>query len=302
MHDGLQVVLWFGLVALAAAILCLGYFAWQNPASRNLALATGTLVAAAMLFILQLRFELRADQNTDFITAEYTIDRAKPEIRQWAYGLDQAGQRLGPEIGASQRFAAAHPGQFDRDREKLTHDMVVFSLLAYLGVEQFDWQLKRTRFIGQSTGTQTFTLPTSKPHECTVFTKDQLRQMLLDVRNFFANGNVFFGAQSLCLPPKSTLVVRAGGLTLANPFCEIAFVLQPSGSVMFTQPGTGSLESPTLPNGQSKFETRPTGISVVVRYSAIRAQHRDMGKYREWSKRLIVGAQNWFEGNKNEPR
>jgi hypothetical protein len=296
MCDSLWIALWAGGAAVVLAAVCLGYLVSQNLASRNIALATGALAGAVILLGIQLLFELRAEERTDFITAEYTIDRAKPEIRQWTYGLDQS-HRLMRDLDASGKFAAANPGQFNGDRDKLTLDMVIFSLLAYLGVEQFDWQMKRTRFVSQSIGTATLTLPGSKPNECTVITKGQLGKMLLNAGNSFADGDMFFGRQSLCLPPRSTLQVRADGLTLTNPFCDISFILEPSGAIFFTRPGTHGLEQPLLPNGGgATFETRATGIRVTVRSSAIRSQHRDMPKYQDWSKRVISGAQNWFMG------
>jgi hypothetical protein len=186
--------------------------------------------------------------------------------------------------------------------------MVIFSLLAYLGVEQFDWQMKRTQFVGQSIGTTTLTAPGSRPDESTVVTKDQLRTMLLNVGNSFADGGMFFGQQFLSLPPRSTLQVTAIGVTLTNPFCEISFTLEPSGGVRYGRVASEPLTTaaavddwlkrsqPALPNGESVFETRATGIRVTVRYSAIRAQHRDMPKYQDWSKRLVSGALNWFMG------
>jgi hypothetical protein len=309
MYDSLRVALWAGAAASALAAVCLVYLLSQNSGSRNIALATGALAGAAILLCVQLRFELRADESTDFITAEFTIDRAKPEIRQWKYSITQ-GQRLVRDLDASGKFAAAHPGQFDGDRGKLTQDMVIFSLLAYLGVEQFDWQIKRTQFVGQSTGTQTLTMLGSRPDECTVVTKDQLRTMLLNVGNSFAEGGMFFGQQFLCLPPRSTLQVTAVGVILTNPFCEISFTLEPSGGVHYGRPASGEKppstaaevadfierSEPRLPNGEPVFERRATGIRVTVRYSAIRAQHRDMPKYQDWSKRLVSGAQNWFMG------
>jgi hypothetical protein len=261
--------------------------------AENIALATGALAGAVLLLGIQILFELRADESTDFITAEYTIDRTKPEIRQWNYGLSQT-LRFGRDLDASGIFAGAHPGQFNGDGKKLTLDMVLFSLLAYLGVEQFDWQIKRTRFVGQSIGTVTLTAPGSKPGECTEITKDQLHRMLLDAGNSFADGNMFLARQSLCLPPRSTLQVRADGLILTNPFCEISFILEPSASTFFAKPGTHSLEQPLLPTGEPTFETRATGIRVTVRYSALRAQHLDMPKYRDWSNRIVSGAQRWF--------
>ncbi|MGA2814904.1 MAG: hypothetical protein ABSE67_01145 [Xanthobacteraceae bacterium] len=168
---------------------------------RGILLATGTLVAALILFIIQLPFELRASDSTDFFTAEYTISRAKPEIRQWKYDSD-GGMRLNKEIDASRKFAEAHPGQFDGARDKLTQDMVVFSLLAYLGVEQFDWQVKRVRFVGQSAGAMTLMSPTSKPDECALVTKDQLHKMLFDAGNSFADGNIFLVLKPCAFRPR----------------------------------------------------------------------------------------------------
>jgi hypothetical protein len=293
MYDSLRIALWVGGAAVVLAAVCLVYFVSQNLGSRNIALATGALAGAFILLVIQLVFELHADETTDFISAEFTIDRAKPEIRQWKYGSIHS-QRLSRDLGASSKFAAAHPGQFNGNREKLTLDMVIFSLLAYLGVEQFDWQMKRTLFVGQSTGTWTLTWPASKPDECTVITKDQLHEMLLNAGNSFADSDMFFGRQSLCLPPRSTLQLRADVLTLTNQFCEVSFILEPSGGIFFGRPGTNALEQPLLPNGEPTFETRTTGIRVTVRYSAIRVQHNDMPKYRDWSKRVVSGAQSWF--------
>jgi hypothetical protein len=278
--------------ALAGAVIFLG-----GQLLFGVPTGAGALAAAVLLLGIQLLFELHAEERTDFITAEYTIDRAKPEIRQWKYEYDQ-GQRLIRDLDGSGAFAAAHPGQFDGDREKLTQDMVVFSLLSYFGVEQNDWQMKRTQFVGQSMGTLTLTAPGSKPDECTEVTRAQLRTLLLDAGNAFADGNMFFGPQALRLPQKSTIEVKANSVVLQNPFCNISFVLESSGSVAFYKPGTGALERPTLPNGESILETRLTNIRVTVRCSAMKAQHRDMPRYDNWSKSVVSGAQSWFMGDR----
>lgn len=320
MCNGLRIALWAaGGAAVVLAAAGLGYLVSQNSSSRNIALAIGALAgaviflggqlvfgvatgvwalaAAVILLGIQISFELHAEERTDLITAEYTIDRAKPEIRQWKYDLDQ-GQRLIRDLDGSGAFAAAHPGQFDGDREKLTRDMVIFSLLSYLGVEQTDWQMNRTQFVGQSMGTVTLTSLGSHADECTEVTRAQLRTLLLDAGNAFADGNMFFGYQALRLPPKSTIEVKAGSVVLQNPLCKISFVLELSGSVAFYEPGTGALVQPTLPNGELKLETRLTNIRVTVRCSAMKAQHRQMPKYQDWSKRVVSGAQSWFMGER----
>jgi len=296
MWDNLRIALWAGGLAVAVATVCLMCLASQNLGSRNIVLATGTFIAAVILLVTQLCFELRSVEFSDFITAEFTIDRAKPGIRQWKYGANQ-GQRLTRDMDGSDTFAVANPGQFDGDREKLTHDMVIFSLLAYLATEQFDWQMQRTQFVGQSMGTMTVTAPGSKPDECTVITTDRLRTMLLSAGNSFANGGVFFIRQSLCLPPHSTLQVKGDGLTLTNPFCEISFSLEKSGMTLFGRPGANGREQVPLPNGEAQFETRATGIRATTLCSAVRSQHLDMPRYQEWSKKVVGGAQRWFMDN-----
>src|SRR6266481_3630400 len=68
-------------VGLTAAIL----LAWSSPASKTIAIATATLFGAAVLFLLQLAFELRASEESDFVSVELTVNRAKPVLRQWRY-------------------------------------------------------------------------------------------------------------------------------------------------------------------------------------------------------------------------
>jgi hypothetical protein len=200
------------------------------------------------------------------------------------------------EQDASQKLAADHPDQFNGDREKLTLDMAVFSLLSYLGsAEQRDWQMKRTQFVGQTMGTATLAMAVSKPDECTIFTNEQLHAMLVQSSNSFAESAVTpLGRLTLCLPPWSTLQVTSSGLTLINPFCAISFAVESSGAAAFYRPDSRGLDQPLLPNGEPVFETRLIGIRVTVHYSRIRAQHRDMPTYQEWTKRVIDGAQIWF--------
>ena len=94
MWHTLRIALWVGVAAFAVAAVSLTYLLTQNSGSRNIALATGALAGGAILLWVQLGFELRANESTDFITAGFTIDPAKPEIRQWKYGLNQSFSEL----------------------------------------------------------------------------------------------------------------------------------------------------------------------------------------------------------------
>lgn len=71
MGDSLRIAMWAGAAAAVLAAVCLVYLVSQNLGSRNIALATGALAGALVLLVIQLLFELHAEESTDFISAEY---------------------------------------------------------------------------------------------------------------------------------------------------------------------------------------------------------------------------------------
>ncbi len=301
MLDYLRLALWLGGAAAIVMAFCIIYIAWENAGSRNLALATGTLGAALILAVIQLAFELRGTQTSDFITVEYTIDRAVPSIRLWDYTPIAASQRMVLETMASDSFMASHPGQFDGDRAKLTRDMAIFSVLGYIVTEQFDWQMRRTRYQA-SVATLSQSAGASKASECSKIAWTEIQRMLTDAGNAFASSPVY-GQRDLCLPPQSAITVSGSSVILATPFCAISFAYEDSGSTMFYQPRSNALIRPTLPNGESSLETRIAAFRVVTQYSAIRAQHYEMPRYQNWAKGFAEGAALWFQGeNRNGNR
>src|SRR6266704_1903649 len=133
--DGLKVALVAAGVGALLLVAGAGALAWANAGSRNLALATGTIGAALLLFALQLPFELRASEERDFLTVEYTLDREQLLIRQWRYarGIGTAW-RMHAEIEASRWLAAKAPQLFDAEegRDRVTRDLVIFSIISYI--------------------------------------------------------------------------------------------------------------------------------------------------------------------------
>ncbi len=290
--DFLKVSLIANIIAIIVAATTAGILAWQNAASRNLALAGGTLVAAMVLFVIQLRFELQRSVSYDHISTELTVDRSRPSIRQWMY-VDPRWRILA-EVGASDWLAANNPAAFAHDREKLTLDMVIFSLVSFLATEEYDWQLKKVTYKGKASGTLTTLEPVSKSEECSSFNESDLKSLLSRAGNLFANAPLTGFSGRLCLPPKSTIEISARSLVIQNPICRLSFDIEPSGGIFGMQPGTGG-QVPQLPGGGSQFETRPIGLNVETTYFALRAQHRQLGKYREWCSRVISGAREWFQ-------
>jgi hypothetical protein len=290
--DSLRTALIVGSISAVVAVACAGYVTWGSSNSRNIVFAWTTFAGAAVFMALNLWFELRSTDTENFITADFTVDRAKPEIRQWKYG-SAPGLRVNSEIAASNQYFAARPAPFDGDREKLMQDMI-FSLLSYFGAEQPDWQGRRVQFTSQRE-TAITTTRVSKPQECTPYSGVQLREILRRANNDFADAQITIYGGQLCLPPNSVIQAQSNALNLITPFCTISFVLEPSGGVSYYEPGN-SQKQPVLASGEPALETRLTGIRATTRYSAIRAQSREMPRYREWSDRVVAGAKAWFEG------
>lgn len=102
------------------------------------------------------------------------------------------------EIGASDFLARSNPQAFSGNREKLTHDFAIFSLLSYFGREQFDWQLSTVALSSPTTGQLTQWQRLSTAGDCTEYHSKDVGSLLV------AAGNEFHGA------PVDIRVGRAG--------------------------------------------------------------------------------------------
>ena len=183
--DILRAALIVGIASTLVSLACVGYVAWENVGSRNLVIAVATFAGAAVFLGLNLFFDLRSTESTNFISTEFTVDRATPRIRQWNYG-NAPGQRSVRELAASNQYFAAHPGQFNGDREKLVRDMVIYSLLSYLAAEQRDWQSHPVRFVGgMGAITEVPRSPSLMNAQC--IPMFSFRKVLRDANNDFAN-------------------------------------------------------------------------------------------------------------------
>jgi hypothetical protein len=283
---------------LAAA----GVLAWNNAGSRNLALATGTVAAGLLLFALQLPFELRSTEERDFLTVELTLDRQESSIRQWSYAsVPGMSWRIHDEIDASKWLAGHHPQLFaDEDgRDRITRDLVLFSIVSYLARYEFDWQRRLVRFSGDTAGTILTWDRLSKASECTLVDEHALRAQLTAAANAYAGARLSVTGQALCLPPRTFLTLARDSLAIDNPFVRILLDLRPSGSISYIEPGTG--KAPQMPSGGGRYETRLIGVEAKVTYRALRAQHRHMYRYKAWTQSLLTGLHQWFEIPQPDP-
>lgn len=294
--DPIKLALWLGLAALLIGVVSLGSVAWANSASRNLVLAVSTLFAAVLLFVMQLQFELRSKEELDVFTSELTVDRDTPMIRQWRYpDANAASWRLTAETVASNFIAKKEPARFSSDPTRLGTDLILYSFIQYLGIEQFDWQVRRTALQGFTFGTEIRSAGISSGADCTAFSQSDLQAILKTAGSPFAGLPLSLVGGRLCLPPGSTIRMSTTGLEIRTPYCTVSFVVEPSQSVSYAEPGSQG-QVPQARSGGPRFETRLTAIRSTVKYSWVRAQSRDMEKYVQWAQRVVNGARLWFEG------
>ena len=65
--------------------------------------------------------------------------------------------------------------------------------------------------------------------------------------------------------------------------------------MMMFDPKTNVVDQPMLPDGKPRFYTIAFAIRMTTENSWVRAQHRDLQKYQDWTKRVTEGAQRWFQ-------
>ena len=252
----------YSIVAAVFGVILLTIFAYMNPGSRNISFAIAALFASIAMLVLNLLFDLQGSTMETMIPTQYTIDGRTPRIRQWIYP-PYLGDRYTTETKASTEAFQINPEMFNRENgEKLTHNMIIFSILSYFIFEQHDWQTKKV-MVAYSNHIVTQMSFTSKPNSCTIVTYDELRKVLSDSGNIFGTFKWYSPFNAICLPPRTSISVTLSSVTVSNPFCEIAFDVQESGGFAGHQIG----------RGDPGFWTWTTPIRVTTRYSRWRAQH-----------------------------
>jgi hypothetical protein len=256
------------------------------------------VLGSAAALVVVLIFDLQGSKDMTRITTEYTFDRAVPQIRQWMYARS-LGDRYAIEVLANHTALRADPSIFDGDLGKLTRDMILFSLTAYLETRQRDWLMEEEDY-RSSLGTITTWRFKSDPENtgmCTKILPDDIRQMLTNAKNVFAETKPVVLVPYFCLPPRSSIRVDQTSVTLTNPFYTISFFVTEPGVVQLSmmQAGSHTMDVPTLPDRNPRFQTRLIALQVTRKLSWITAQHRNFSKYEKWSKAVVDGARAWFE-------
>jgi len=56
---------------------------------------------------------------------------------------------------------------------------------------------------------------------------------------------------------------------------------------MYVKPGTGG-ETPQMPTGGGRFETRVYVLEITTEFHSLRAQSRQIERYRRWRQALVT--------------
>jgi hypothetical protein len=293
----LRIPLFAGAGAMLLGVVFLCVFFFVGGGSRGAWTSLAAVLGASVALAINLRFDLRGSKDITRITTEYTFDHAVPQLRQWMYPRS-LGDRYATEVLANYAALQANPSIFEGDREKLTKDMILFSLIVYLETRQHDWQMEE-RHYATSTSTITTMQNKSNPEntaECTKISYDYIMHMLTAANNAFALTRPITPFSYLCLPPQSSVRLDQSSITLRNPFCTILFSTEPGFlELRMMQPGSHTADVPALPDGKPRFETRVIGLQVTRKMSWVTAQHQDFVKYEKWCKGVVDGARAWFE-------
>lgn len=296
MPDYLRLSLYIGIAAVVVAIVCLVLVAYANGKSRNISLALGTVVGALTLLSIQIAFELKPVETKTVFATEFTTDNQDHKIAAYRYKPGGPILRSTNELDANRYLRDTNVLAFG-DNEKLWKDMSLFSLVAYLWIEQHDWQIARAKFSNSNMPFQTFQFlsKSDDKRQCTKVNLNSIQAMMRGAHNVFAEVKpVGIPFDYMCLPPNSSILIGAEHIVISNPYCTMDFAIQQVPVMQLNRkPGTADIT--LLADKRPRFETRTGVIRVTVTYDWMRAQSRNMHKYQAWANDVVERARQWFE-------
>ena len=293
-----------GVVLIVASII----IAYQNFGSRTIALGASTLVGVLIAFALQLWFELRPSTQDDQVSFAYTVDFHDRQIRQWDYTkvvgdakhdvldptLALVGSRIKTEIEAGKWLFAEQESMVGDHLDKVASDLAIFSLVAFFGHAERDWQWQFRRYNSPTMPHATIR-PTSKLDQCSVVTEQELRRQLDASGNLFAAAPPRLALGDICLPPGTSIHIGPNQIALKNRVFQIVFALEDTGERggNHIRPQS-NMEQPKLADGRFRYDTRGQSFDIQTMFFGLRAYDIARPTYVEWLTRLVELVKAWF--------
>ena len=307
--DFLEWVVRVGAAAAIILIVAAVIVAYQNLGSRTIALATSALVGFVVTLVVQLWFELRPSTSEDQVSFAYTTDFQERQIRQWDYtkaagdGKTDAlgptaalvgGSRIGFEVEAGKWLFAEHESAVKDRPDRVASDLAIFSLVAFFGHVERDWQMKYRRYNNPAMP-HAMIGGISSPDQCSVVTEQDLRRQLGTAGNLFAASPSRLALADICLPRGTSMRVGSNQIALRNRAFEIVFALEDTGQrgANHSLP-LAPMQRPKLANGTFQYDTRGLSFDVRTTFPALHAYDRNRPAYEAWSARLVEHLKAWF--------
>ena len=205
--------------------------------------------------------------------------------------IDRSSSAMGTQLPAM--FLQRHDVPASLPGARAAMDMTLLGIIEFIGWQEPDWQMDK---LTTPSGFSKFTT-LSGEKDCTVFKKDQIRDLLFGVENPFMSD--FLIPSDVKLPPKSVFTIQKDpgskefpppGYTicLGNPTCNMLLRLDWSGTT-FNRPG--SYDMPLMPDGTHMFESHIIFISIKT---VINATGLAAHKYYDWTSRFRQSLRSWI--------
>lgn len=229
----LTTAMWIGGVGAVLLISVGGFITLANRGSETVVLGFSALLSAFALFSVQLFFQLRGSTSDDAVGTQVLINSTTRSIR----ALQPANKmRAGVEEAAGTWLAEQTTSPLPAG-SKVARDLLVFSILNQLGLEEQDWTARRQQYVFPAFGTKSPMTEYQREtrEQATAVTETDIRAMLRDGNNLFAESPLNIPTTGLRLPLGTQIELREAAapsqrttLTIRNAISTIDFVITPA--------------------------------------------------------------------------
>lgn len=276
-NEPLKLFLIVNSACITLALVCTLVLAIANSGSRNLALASGTFLAASVLYFVQLFFELRSEEQvTRIMPLRVRLDRQENRIGYLQY-LGESHPGAGSETWAGRWLF--EKGKTS-DIKKAANDILLFDVFALLTGGLPFWEGEMLTHVDPDTGHRSFQgSGVIKPGDA-YYDFRLIKAKFTKAQNLLADYEKLMWLPQWYLPPRTRFDVNANSLELKNPFCSIRFTIEDLGRSSSNAPGT--MEAPEISPGVPRYIWHDFGVTITTRISRYRAHHRQKEKYQKW--------------------
>lgn len=302
----LTTAMWIGGFGAVLLISVGGFITLANRGSETVVLGFSALLSAFALFSVQLFFQLRGSTSDDAVGTQVLVNSTTRSVS----ALQPANKmRAGVEEAAGKWLAEQTESPLPSG-SKVARDLLVFSILNQLGLEEQDWTARRQQYVFPAFGSKSSMTEFQREtrEQATAVMETDIRAMLRVGNNLFAESPLNIPANGLRLPRGTRLELREAAapsqrttLTIRNAISTIDFVITPATMQEGMHPPTP--EQKAFAIGQWVLKGMPDAeysiymmrILMQASFASLYAHHPDLERHKAWAARIQHGVGNWFK-------